>query len=74
MAMLGGSPPCVVVLQAIVRYENFLKEEVRPIPFPHWPRLEGLGKLPSPCVLGTRCAPRLVSSPSPFPPVHSFPI
>lgn len=48
MVTLGGSPPCVAVLQAIVKYENLLKEEVRPIPFPHWPRLEGLGKLPSP--------------------------
>ena len=47
MVMLEGSPPRVVVLHAIVKYENFLKE-VRPIPFPHWPRLEGLGKLPSP--------------------------
>ena len=26
MAMLGGSPLCVVVLQTIVKYENFLKK------------------------------------------------
>ena len=48
-----------------------MKEEVMPIPFPHWPRLEGLGKMPSSqhCAWHLTC-PKASYFPFPFPPAH----